>query len=88
MTFPLIKTSIIGGALLAFTWSFDEIIITYFVTGIYNTLPVFLYGMLRFGLSPRIYAISTIIMSISIAVVIPMGRVIGTEEQKYLTRIR
>ena len=47
---PMIKTAILGGGLLAFTISFDEIIITYFLTGTWNTLPVFIYGMLRFGL--------------------------------------
>jgi spermidine/putrescine transport system permease protein len=44
VTFPMIKRAVIGGALLAFTMSFDEIIITYFLTSTYNTLPIYLYG--------------------------------------------
>jgi len=62
VTFPMIKRAVIGGALLAFTMSFDEIIITYFLTSTYNTLPIYLYGMLRFGLSPEVYAISTVVL--------------------------
>jgi spermidine/putrescine transport system permease protein len=66
VTLPLIKTAIIGGGLLAFTVSFDEIIITYFLTGTWMTLPVYIYGMMRFGLTPQVYAISAIILAFSL----------------------
>ncbi|NLJ49308.1 MAG: ABC transporter permease, partial [Candidatus Atribacteria bacterium] len=70
VTFPMIKRAVIGGALLAFTMSFDEIIITYFLTSTFNTLPIYLYGMLRFGLSPEVYAISTVVLGLSILLII------------------
>ncbi len=82
VTLPMIKRAVIGGALLAFTMSFDEIIITYFLTGTYNTLPVYLYGMLRFGLSPEVYAISTVILGFSILLIILMAKYTGGSEEK------
>jgi len=82
VTFPMIKRAVIGGALLAFTMSFDEIIITYFLTSTYNTLPIYLYGMLRFGLSPEVYAISTVVLGFSILLIILMARYTGSGEEK------
>jgi len=82
VTLPMIKRAIVGGALLAFTMSFDEIIITYFLTSTFNTLPIFLYGMMRFGLSPEVYAISTVVLVLSIILIVFMARFTGTEEDK------
>ncbi len=79
---PMIKTAIIGGALLAFTISFDEIIITYFLTGTWNTLPVYIYGMLRFGLSPQIYAVSSVVLVFSIFLIFFMARFTGTKGEE------
>jgi spermidine/putrescine transport system permease protein len=78
----MIKRSIVGGALLAFTLSFDEIIITYFLTSTYNTLPIFLYGMLRFGLSPQVYAVSTVVLVLSILLIVLTARYTATEDEK------
>jgi spermidine/putrescine transport system permease protein len=78
---PMIKTAIIGGSLLAFAISFDEIIITYFLTGTWSTLPVYMYGMMRFGLSPQVYAISTFILILSLIFIILMTKVTGTKSE-------
>lgn len=83
VTLPMIKRAIVGGALLAFTMSFDEIIITFFLIGTTNTLPVYLYGMLRFGLSPEVYAISTIVLGFSLLLILFMARYTGTGEEIY-----
>lgn len=80
VTLPMIRTALIGAALLAFTVSFDEIVISYFLTGTWMTLPVFIYGMLRFGLSPKVYAISTIILALSLALIGLMARYTGRAE--------
>jgi len=82
VTIPMIKTAIIGGALLAFAMSFDEIIITYFLTGSWTTLPVYIYGMMRFGLSPQVYAVSTVILLFSITVIFFMARFTGTRAEE------
>ncbi|MBD3306794.1 ABC transporter permease subunit [candidate division KSB3 bacterium] len=88
VTLPMIRTAIIGGALLAFTVSFDEIVISYFLTGTWMTLPVFIYGMLRFGLSPKVYAISTIILLMSLVLISFMARYIGRSGETYRVKKR
>ena len=65
VTLPMIHTALIGAALLAFTVSFDEIVIAY-ADGTWMTLPVYIYGMMRYGLSPKVYAISAIILLLSL----------------------
>ncbi len=77
VTLPMIRTAMIGAALLAFTVSFDEIVISYFLTGTWTTLPVYLYGMLRFGLSPKVYAVSGLILLFSISLILLMTRYIS-----------
>ena len=84
VTLPMIKRAVIGGALLAFTMSFDEIIITYFLTSTETTLPVFIYGSIRFGISPEIYAISTVVLVFSIVLIIIMARYTGTDDDKLI----
>ncbi len=86
VTLPMIKTAIIGGALLAFTTSFDEIVISYFLTGTWMTLPVYIYGMIRFGLSPKVYAVSGIVLCLSILIVVLMTRYTG--ERQELVKVR
>ena len=63
VTFPLILPGIISGALLAFTLSIDDFVITFFTAGVgYTTLPVKIYSMLKFGITPEINAISTLLL--------------------------
>ena len=83
VTLPMIRTALIGAALLAFTVSFDEIVISYFLTGTWMTLPVYIYGMMRYGLSPKVYAISTIILLLSLALVMLMSRYTGRAADAY-----
>jgi spermidine/putrescine transport system permease protein len=83
VTLPMIRTALIGAALLAFTVSFDEIVISYFLTGTWMTLPVYIYGMMRYGLSPKVYAISTIILGLSLVLIIFMARYTGRSAEVY-----
>lgn len=62
---PSIRSALIAGALLAFTLSFDEIIVTIFLTGNQNTLPMEIWARLRFGMTPEINATVTIILLVS-----------------------
>jgi spermidine/putrescine transport system permease protein len=89
VTLPMIRTAIVGAALLAFTVSFDEIVISFFLTGsAWMTLPVYIYGMLRFGLSPKVYAISAIILLLSLVLVTLMARYTGRTAEEYRARPR
>ena len=69
VTLPLILPGVVGGAMLAFIISMDDLVITYFIAGVDSTtLPVFIYGMLRRGIKPEINAIATIMLLFSIVV--------------------
>ncbi|HEV7370690.1 ABC transporter permease [Arenibaculum sp.] len=66
---PLIMPGVVGGALLAFIISMDDLVITYFIAGVDSTtLPVYIYGILRRGIKPEINAIAVLMLSFSIAV--------------------
>ena len=64
VTLPHIAPGVVGGALLAFIISMDDLVITYFIAGPDSTtLPLFIYGMLRRGVKPEINAIATLMLS-------------------------
>jgi spermidine/putrescine transport system permease protein len=61
ITLPLLMPGIIAGALLAFTLSLDDFVITFFVAGPGSTtLPVRVYSMIKFGVTPEVNAVSTL----------------------------
>lgn len=71
ITVPALMPAIAAGALLAFTLSFDDFVITFFVSGVGSTtLPLLTYGMVRRGVEPTINAISTIMIVITTAAVL------------------
>lgn len=77
ITLPLILPSIVAGALLAFTLSIDEFIIAYFTAGAgqsSTTLPMQIYAMIRFGVTPEINAMATIVMGVSFVMVLAAQR--------------
>jgi spermidine/putrescine transport system permease protein len=70
VTLPLILPGVLGGALLALTLSLDDVVITSFVTGPGSTtLPVFVFGLVRRGVSPLINAVSVLMLVASMALV-------------------
>lgn len=71
ITFPLIAPGIVGGALLAFTLSIDDFVITFFTTGVgKTTLSVYIYSSIKFGLTPELNAISSVLLVNSIVFVL------------------
>jgi spermidine/putrescine transport system permease protein len=71
ITFPLIMPGIIAGALIAFTLSIDDFVISFFVAGPNSTtLPLYIYAMVKRGISPEINALSTLMMCATISLVI------------------
>jgi spermidine/putrescine transport system permease protein len=56
--------------LLAFTLSFDEVVVTIFLTGRDNTLPMEIWGRLRTNITPEIAAIATLILTVSTVLVL------------------
>jgi len=70
VTFPQIAPGIAGGALLALTLSLDDVVVTQFASGPGSTtLPVFVFGMIRRGVTPLINAVSVIMLVASVVLV-------------------
>lgn len=66
--FPVLAPAVVAGALLAFTLSVDEFIIAFFTAGAGRssiTLPIQIYSMIRFGITPEINALATLVMGVS-----------------------
>jgi spermidine/putrescine transport system permease protein len=75
---PLILPGVLAGAMLAFTLSVDEFIIAYFTAGAgqsSTTLPMQIYSMIRFGVTPEINAMATVVMLVSFTLVLLAQRV-------------
>lgn len=66
ITFPLTRPTIIGAALIAMALSLDDFVVTFFTIGGGNTLPTFLWGMLRKAVTPQINVVAAIIMTLTI----------------------
>lgn len=66
VTLPLIASAVAAGALMSFALSFDDLIITSFNAGVgSSTLPLFIYSRIKFGVTPEINAISTIVVVVT-----------------------
>jgi spermidine/putrescine transport system permease protein len=71
VTLPVIAPGIMAASLLCFTLSFDDFVTTFFVIGQnYNTLPVQIWGMVRMGITPKINALSAVMIAFSSFIVI------------------
>ena len=64
---PQLSTAIVSGSLLAFTLSLDDFILSFFTSGPESqTLPLYIYGSLKRGISPQIHALSTIVFGLTL----------------------
>jgi ABC-type spermidine/putrescine transport system permease subunit II len=80
VTLPLIAPAVGAGAMLAFALSFDDLVVTSFNAGVGSTtLPIFIYSSIKFGVTPQINAISTIIVAV-VAIALFIGWRLGTFE--------
>ena len=71
VTLPLIMPGIVGGALLAFTLSLDDFVVTFFTSGPGSTtLPLRIYSMVKTGVTPEINALSTLMLLASMVLVL------------------
>lgn len=74
VTFPLIRASVIGSALLVLALSLDEFIVTFFTIGSDSTLPIVIWGQMRAGVSPVVNAVSTLMLAATLLVVLIVRR--------------
>lgn len=75
VTLPLLLPGIVAGAMLAFTLSLDDFVISFFTAGPESvTLPLFIFAAVRRGVTPQIHALSTLVMLITVILIIGMER--------------
>jgi putative spermidine/putrescine transport system permease protein len=78
ITLPLISTSIVAGAMLAFALSFDEVIVTTFTAGAQNTLPLWIFGAIRLGQRlPEVNVVVSFVILVTIVPVLIAARLTG-----------
>ena len=87
VTLPLIMPGVIAGALMAFTLSIDDFVITFFTAGAGTvTLPLQIYSMIKIAVTPEVNAVSTLLMLLTLALIIVASRLapslLGTQEEK------
>jgi spermidine/putrescine transport system permease protein len=75
VTLPLILPGIVSGALLVFTVSIDDYVITSFVAGVgATTLPLQIYSMLKVGVTPEVNAVSTLLLAVTVVLIVVAQR--------------
>lgn len=85
VTLPLALPGILAAALLVFTLSIDDYVITSFVAGVgATTLPLYIYSMLKVGVTPEVNAVSTLLLAVTIGLIVIAQRLLGKESGKGL----
>jgi spermidine/putrescine transport system permease protein len=71
VTLPLIMPGIVAGALMAFTLSIDDFVITFFTAGVDSvTLPLQIYSMIKIAVTPEVNAVSTLLMLLTLVLIV------------------
>jgi spermidine/putrescine transport system permease protein len=83
VTFPLVLPGILGAALLGFSLSFDDFIISFFNAGTLVTFPIFIWGAAQRGIPVQVNALATIVFLVALAVVLG-GQLISSRRRKAL----
>jgi len=76
VTLPLIMPGVIAGALMAFTLSIDDFVITFFTAGAGTvTLPLQIYSMIKIAVTPEVNAVSTLLMLLTLLLIVIASKV-------------
>ncbi len=76
VTLPLIMPGVVAGALMAFTLSIDDFVITFFTAGAGTvTLPLQIYSMIKIAVTPEVNAVSTLLMLLTLLLIVVAARV-------------
>ncbi len=70
ITLPRLLPAIVAAGLLSFTFSFDDYVLPAFTNGTTNTWPIVLYSAVRFGLTPAVNALATIMLAVTLLAVV------------------
>lgn len=80
VTLPLAAPGIVASALLVFTLSIDDYVVTSFVAGVgATTLPLHIYSMLKVGVTPEVNAVSTLLLAVTIVLIVLAHRLLSSE---------
>jgi spermidine/putrescine transport system permease protein len=75
VTLPLIMPAVIAGALMAFTLSIDDFVITFFTAGVgVKTMPITIYTMIKTAVTPEVNAVSTLLMVLTLGLIVLASR--------------
>lgn len=75
VTLPLIMPGVVAGALMAFTLSIDDFVITFFTAGANTqTLPLQIYSMIKIAVTPEVNAVSTLLMGLTLLLIVIASR--------------
>ena len=74
---PLIAPAILAGALISVTLSIDEFVITWFTVGAQPTLPTYIYTQIKFGVTPEVNAVATVLLTVTLVMLGMAALVLG-----------
>jgi spermidine/putrescine transport system permease protein len=75
ITLPLTMPGVIAGALMSFTLSIDDFVITFFTSGVgVKTLPLQIYSMIKIAVTPEVNAVSTLLMLLTLGMIVIAGK--------------
>lgn len=85
---PEILPGIITGAIMAFTLSLDDFVISYFTSGNgFETLPIRIYGMTKKTVTPKMYALATIIFFVTLTLLL-ISNFVDNEDSRRLKEVK
>jgi ABC-type spermidine/putrescine transport system permease subunit II len=83
VTLPQLLPAVLAGALLAFTFSFDDVVLSSFVSGVGSTtLPVEIFSQIRFGLSPKVNVVAVMTLSLTIVAIVTAQLLLRREARR------
>ncbi|HSF43022.1 MAG TPA: ABC transporter permease [Thermoanaerobaculia bacterium] len=83
VTLPLILPGIVASALLVFTLSIDDYVVTSFVAGVgATTLPLHIYSMLKVGVTPEVNAVSTLLLAVTVVLIVLAHRLLQSSSEE------
>jgi spermidine/putrescine transport system permease protein len=77
---PLLLPGIVGAAMLVFTLSMDEFLITFFVSGQQGTLPMYIWSLLKDGIAPRVNALASVLLAATFTLLV-LGFWLGARKE-------
>ena len=86
VTLPLLFPAVMAGALLAFTFSFDDVVLSSFVSGVGSTtLPVEIFSQIRFGVSPKVNVVAVVTLTLTVTAIVTAQILLRREGKKVVT---